>query len=108
MRYCHFCVSPVNYSDFDSETGSMTVILEELKCETLQKQRKDNRANRLILLYKGLKGKARIPTADLIPKKQALQKSTLATLNGLGFQIPSASKDAYKKTPNYKGLECPP
>ena len=31
--------------------------------ETLQKRRKDNR---LILLYKGLKGKARIPTDDLI------------------------------------------
>ena len=37
----------------------MTGILEELKWETLQKRRKDNR---LILLYKGLKGKARIPT----------------------------------------------
>ena len=42
----------------------MTGILEELKWETLQRKRKDNR---LILLYKGLKGKARIPTDDLIP-----------------------------------------
>ena len=33
--------------------GSMTDILAELKWETLQKRRKDNR---LILLYKGLKG----------------------------------------------------
>ena len=31
----------------------------------LRKKRKDNR---LILLYKGLKGKARVPTDDLIPK----------------------------------------
>ena len=31
----------------------------------LKKRRKDNI---LILLYKGLKGKARIPTDDLIPK----------------------------------------
>ena len=49
------------------ETGGMTGILEELKWETLlglQKRRKDNR---LILLYKGLKGKAKIPTVDLIP-----------------------------------------
>ena len=37
-----------------NETGSMTGILEELKWETLQKRRKDNR---LILLYKGPKGK---------------------------------------------------
>ena len=44
------------------ETGSMTGILEELKWVTLQKRRKDNR---LILLYKGLKGKARIPKDDL-------------------------------------------
>ena len=45
----------------------MTGILVELKWETLQKRRKDNR---LILLYKGLKGKARVPTDDLIPKNR--------------------------------------
>ena len=45
--------------NYSYETGSMTGILEELKWETLQKKRKDNR---IILLYKGLKGKARIPT----------------------------------------------
>ena len=44
------------------ETGSMTGILGQLKWESLKKKRKDNR---LILLYKGLKGKARIPTDDL-------------------------------------------
>ena len=38
------------------ETGSMTGILGQLKWESLMKRRKDNR---LILLYKGLKGKAR-------------------------------------------------
>ena len=47
------------------ETGSMSGILGQLKWESLKKRRKDNR---LILLYKGLKGKARIPTDDLIPK----------------------------------------
>ena len=45
--------------NYSYATGSITDILEELKCETLQKGRKDNR---LILPYKGLKGKARIPT----------------------------------------------
>ena len=45
------------------EFGSMTDILGQLKWESLKKRRKDNR---LILLYKGLKGKARIPTDDLI------------------------------------------
>ena len=47
------------------ETGSMTGILGQLKREPHKKRRKDNR---LILYYKGLKGKARIPTDDLIPK----------------------------------------
>ena len=47
------------------ETGSMTGILGQLKWESLKKRRKDNI---LILLYKGLKGKARIRTDDLIPK----------------------------------------
>ena len=50
--------------NYSRETGSMTGILEELKWETLQKRRKDKR---LILLYKGVKGRARIPTVDLIP-----------------------------------------
>ena len=51
--------------NYDYETGSMTGILGQLKWESLKKRRKDNR---LILLYKGLKGKAKIPTDDLIPK----------------------------------------
>ena len=84
-----------NYSHV---TGSMTGILDELKWETLQKRIKDNR---LILLYKGLKGKAKIPTFDLIPNNRYCRNQ----------HIPSASKDAYKKSfflPDHQGLECPP
>ena len=44
------------------ETGSMTGILRQLKWEPLKKRRKDNRR---ILLYKGLKGKARIPAVQM-------------------------------------------
>ena len=51
--------------NYSRGTGSMTGILEELKWETLLKRRKDNR---LILINIGLKGKARIPTIDLIKK----------------------------------------
>ena len=51
--------------NYKYETGSMTGILGQLKWESLKKRRKDNR---LILLCKGLKGKASIPTEDLIPK----------------------------------------
>ena len=45
--------------NYSREKGSMTGILEHIKWESLKKRRKDNR---LILLYKGLKGKVRIPT----------------------------------------------
>ena len=76
--------------NYSYETGSMTGILEELKLETLQKRRKDNR---LILLYKSLKGKARILTDDLIPKNRSCRNQ-----HSLVFQILNASKDAYKKS----------
>ena len=72
------------------ETGSMTGILGQLKWESLKKRRKDNR---LILLYKGLKGKARIPTDDLIPKTRRGRNQ-----HSLAFQIPSASKDVYQNS----------
>ena len=70
------------------ETGSMTDNLGQLKLESLKKRRKDNR---LILLYKGLKGKARIPTDVLIPKTRRGRNQ-----HSFAFQIPSASKDVYK------------
>ena len=66
----------------------MTGILGQLKWESLKKRRK---YNRLILLYKGLKGKARIPTDDLIPKTRRGRNQ-----HSLAFQIPSASKDVYR------------
>ena len=68
--------------------GSMTGILVELKWETLQKRRKDNR---LVLHYKGLKDKASIPTDYLIPKIRRCRNQ-----HSMDCQIPSASKDAYK------------
>ena len=86
------------------EEGSMTRILEQLKWESLKKRRTDNR---LILLYKGLKGKARIPTDDLIPKTRRCRNS-----HSKAFQLPSASIEVYKcsffRSPDYQGLEWPP
>ena len=64
--------------------------LEELKWENLQKKRKDSR---LILMYKGLKGKARIPTDDLISKNRHCRNQY-----SMVFQIPSACKNAFKKS----------
>ena len=57
---------------------------------SLQKRRKENR---LILLYTGLKRKARIPTNGLITKNRRCRNQ-----HSLVFQIPTASKDAYKKS----------
>ena len=68
----------------------MTGILEQLKWESLKKRRTDNR---LILLYKGLKGKARIPTDDLIPKTRRCRNTCS---HSKAFQLPYASIEAYK------------
>ena len=73
--------------NYTFEEGSMTGILEQLKWESLKKRRTDNR---LILLYL-LKGKARIPTDNLIPKTQRCRNS-----HSKAFQLPSASIEAYK------------
>ena len=67
------------------ETGSMTGILGQLKWESLKKRNKDNR---LIMLYKGLKGKARIPIDDLVPKTRRCNNQ-----HSMPFQIPSTSKE---------------
>ena len=69
-------------------TGRMTGILGQLKWESLKKSRNDNR---LILLYKGLKGNARIRTDGLIPKFRRCRNQ-----HSMAFQKPSASKVAYK------------
>ena len=66
----------------------MTGILGQLKWESLKKRRKDNR---LISLYKGLKGKAMPHTDDPIPKTRRRRNQHI-----LAFQIPSVSKDVYK------------
>ena len=51
--------------NYTYKTGSLTGILEQLKWESLKKRRKDSR---FILLFKGLKGEASIPTNDLVPQ----------------------------------------
>ena len=75
--------------NYNNETGSMTSILGQLKWESLKKRRKDN--YRLILLYKGLNGKASVPTDDLIPKTRRRRNQ-----HSLVFQTPIANTDVYK------------
>ena len=74
--------------NYSYETGSMTGILGQLKLESLEKRRKDNR---LILLYKGLKGKASVPTDDLIPKTRRARNQ-----HSMAFQNHIANTDVYK------------
>ena len=74
--------------NYNYETGSMAGILGQLKWESLKKRRKDNR---LILLYKGLKGKASVPTDDLIPKTRHCKNQ-----HSMAFQTPIANTDVYK------------
>ena len=66
----------------------MTGILGQLKWESLKKRRKDNR---LTLLYKGLKGKASVPTDDLILKTRRARNQ-----HSMAFQTPTANKDVHK------------
>ena len=82
-RAARFVTGNYNY-----ETVSMTGILGQLKWESLKKRRKDNR---LILLYKGLKGKASVPTDDLIPKTRRCRNQ-----HSMAFQTPIANIDLYK------------
>ena len=82
-RAARFVTGNYNY-----EIGSMTGILGQLKWESLEKRRKHNRR---IVLYKVLKGKASIPTDDLIPKTRRGRNQHL-----MAFQTPIASIDAYK------------
>ena len=82
------CAARFVTGNYTRDEGSMTGILELLKWESLKKRRKDNR---LILLYKCLKGKARIPTGDLIPKTRRCRNQ-----HSMAFQIPYASVVAYK------------
>ena len=70
------------------ETGSITGILEHLKWETLKKRRRDSR---LILLYKGLKGKASIPTDDLTHLVMRCRND-----HSMAYQVPIANTDIYK------------
>ena len=74
--------------NYDFETGNMTGILEHLKWESLKKWRRDSR---LILLYKGLKGKASIPTDDLIPLVRHCRND-----HSMAYQVPIANTDIFK------------
>ena len=74
--------------NYNFETGSMTGILEHLKWKSLKRRKIDSR---LILLYKGLKGKASIPTDDLILLVRRCRND-----HSMAYQVPIDKTDIYK------------
>ena len=84
-RAARFVTGNYNY-----ETTSMTGIHWQLKWESLKKRRKDNR---LIFLYKGLKGKASVPTDDLIPKTGRGNQHSMAFQTNKGSFFPQTIRD---------------
>ena len=74
--------------NYNFETGSMTNILEQLGWESLHKRRK---GSKLILLFKGLKGRASIPCNDHQPPNRWGRNQ-----HPMAFQVPYARTDIYK------------
>ena len=68
----------------------MTGILEHLKWDSLKKRIRDSR---LILLYKGLKGKASIPTDDLISLVRHWRNNYSMNMS---YHVPIANNNIYK------------
>ena len=74
--------------NYNFETRGMTGILEHLKWVSLKKWRRDSR---LILLYKGLKDKASIPTDGIIPLVRRCRND-----HSMAHQVPIANTDICK------------
>ena len=74
--------------NYNFETGSMTSTLEQLGRESLHKRRK---GSKLILLFKGLEGRASIPHNDLQPPNRRSRNQ-----HPMSFQVPYAKTDIYK------------
>ena len=74
--------------NYNFETESMTSILEQLGWESLHKRRK---GSKLILLFKGLKGRASKPCDDLqLPNRRSRKQHLMA------FQVPYSRTDIYQ------------
>ena len=76
--------------NYNFETGNMTSILEQVGWESLHKRCK---GSKLILLFKGLTGRASIPCDDLQPPNRGSRNQ-----HPMAFQVPYAKcrTDIYK------------
>ena len=82
------CAARFVTGNYNFETGSLTSILDQLGMESLHKRRK---GSKLILLFKGLKGRVLIHCDDLQPPKKCSRN-----LHPMAFQVPYARTDIYK------------
>ena len=73
---------------YNFETGSMTSILEQLGWESFHKRHK---GSKLILLFKGLKGRTSIPCDDLQPPNRHSRNQ-----HSMAFQVPYTRTDINK------------
>ena len=76
--------------NYNFETGSMISVLEWLGWESLHKRRKGT-CSKVILLFKGLKGRASIPCYDFQPPNKRSRNQ-----HPMVFQVPYARTDIYK------------
>ena len=74
--------------NYNFETGSMTSILEQLGWESLHEKRK---GSKLVLLFKGLKGRASIPSNDLQPPNRRSRNQ-----HPMAFQVSYSRTDIHK------------
>ena len=109
-RAARFVTGNYNY-----ETGSMTGILKHLKWESLKKQQKTTTKKnkkkteeRLILLYKGLMGKASIPTADLTPPPPPPPVRHCRNHHYIAYQVHITKTGIYECSFPPPGLTPPP
>ena len=87
--------------NYNYETVSMTVILGQLKWESLKKRRKDNR---LILLYEGLKVKPVYQRMTLSPKLGVVE---ISTLWHFGLTLPIQMFIKVASSPRLSGIGMP-
>ena len=74
--------------NYNFETGSMTSILEQLGWKSLRKRHK---GSKLILLFKGLKGRASTPCNDLQPPNRRSRNQ-----HPMAFEVPYMRADIYR------------
>ena len=84
------CAARFMTGNYNFETVNITNILEQIGWKSFYKRRK---GSKLILLFKNLKGRARIPCVDFQPPNRSSR-----TQHPMAFQVPYTRTDIYKNS----------